>query len=85
MPRKRKRPSSSARRGRAAGAPAPKQAPAGSGASAHPIRSLDNWLLGLAGLGVLLTGYLTLVAWFGEHPAYCVSIRRGPQTVGGGR
>ncbi len=32
---------------------------------------LDNWLLGLAGLGVLLTGYLTLVAWFGEHPAYC--------------
>ena len=71
MPRKRKRPSSSARRGRAESAPAPKRAPGGSGAPAHPIRSLDNWLLGLAGLGVLLTGYLTLVAWFGEHPAYC--------------
>ena len=71
MPRKRKRPSSAARRGRAAGAPASKQAAAGSGASAHTKRSLDYWLLGLAGLGVLLTGYLTLVAWFGEHPAYC--------------
>ncbi len=71
MPRKRKRPSSGARRGRTAGGPAPKPAPAGSGVPAHPIRSLDNWLLGLAGLGVLLTGYLTLVAWFGEHPAYC--------------
>ena len=71
MPRKRKRPSSSARRGRTAGAPAPKRAPAGSGAPAHAKHSLDNWLLGLAGLGVLLTGYLTLVAWFGEHPAWC--------------
>jgi len=28
-------------------------------------------ILALAGLGVLLTGYLTLVAWFGAHPAYC--------------
>ncbi len=71
MPRKRKRPSSSARRGRTAGAPALKRAPAGSGAPAHAKHSLDNWLLGLAGLGVLLTGYLTLVAWFGEHPAWC--------------
>ena len=35
------------------------------------ILSLDNWILGLAGLGVLLTGYLALVAWFGAHPAYC--------------
>ena len=34
----------------------------------HP---LDPWLLGLASLGVLLTGYLTAIAWFGEHPAYC--------------
>ncbi len=71
MPRKRKRPSSSARRGRTAGAPAPKRAPAGSGAPAHAKHSLDSWLLGLAGLGVLLTGYLTLTAWFGEHPAWC--------------
>ena len=66
------------------GAPAPKQAAAGSasgparkraaaaaGVPGHPFLSLDNWILGLAGLGVLLTGYLTLVAWLGEHPAYC--------------
>ena len=43
----------------------------GAGVSRHPILSLDNWILGLAGFGVLLTGYLTLVAWLGEHPAYC--------------
>ncbi len=71
MPRKRKRSRSAARRGRAASVPASKHAAAGSGAPAHTKHSLDNWLLGLAGLGVLLTGYLTLVAWFGEHPAYC--------------
>ena len=71
MPRKRKRPSSAARRGRAASAAASKHAVAGSGAPTHAKHSLDNWLLGLAGLGILLTGYLTLVAWFGEHPAYC--------------
>ena len=53
------------------GAPARKHAAAGAGASRHPILSLDNWILGLAGLGVLLTGYLTLVAWLGENPAYC--------------
>ena len=52
-------------------APALKRAAAGTGVPGHAIRSLDNWLLGLAVLGVLLTGYLTLVAWFGEHPAYC--------------
>lgn len=34
----------------------------------HP---LDNWLLGLAVAGIVLTAYLTLVAWFGEHPAFC--------------
>ena len=54
-----------------ASAPAPKRAAAGAGVPGHPILSLDNWILGLAGLGVLLTGYLTLVAWLGEHPAYC--------------
>ena len=53
------------------GAPAPKRAASGAGVPGHPIRSLDNWILGLAGLGVLLTGYLTLIAWLGEHPAYC--------------
>ena len=56
-------------------APARKHAAAaagtGAGASRHAILSLDNWILALAGLGVLLTGYLTLVAWLGEHPAYC--------------
>ena len=34
----------------------------------HP---LDNWLLGLALAGIALTSYLTFVAWFGEHPAFC--------------
>ena len=71
MARKRKRPISGARRRRAAGAAAPKRAAAGAGAPARAKHALDNWLLGLAGLGVLLTGYLTLIAWFGEHPAYC--------------
>ncbi len=27
--------------------------------------------LGLAGLGLLITGYLTLVGWLGDSPAYC--------------
>lgn len=33
--------------------------------------SLDLALLGLAVLGMGLTGYLTYGAWFGEHPAFC--------------
>ena len=32
---------------------------------------LDNVLIGLAAAGILLTAYLTLVAWFGERPAFC--------------
>jgi uncharacterized membrane protein len=36
--------------------------------SAH---ALDNGLFGLALTGIVLTAYLTFVAWFGEHPAYC--------------
>lgn len=32
---------------------------------------LDAVLLGLAGLGIALTVYLTGVAWFGDTPAYC--------------
>ena len=71
MPRKRKRSRSAARRGRAGSAPASTRATAGSGVPGHTTHPLDNWLLGLAGLGVVLTGYLTLVAWLGEHPAYC--------------
>ncbi len=54
-----------------AGAPARNRTTAGAGMPGHRFLSLDNWILGLAGLGVLLTGYLTLVAWLGEHPAYC--------------
>ena len=84
MARKRKRSSSTARGGRTRRAPAPnraesgsrstpapRRAAAGAGVPGHTILSLDKWILGLAGLGVLLTGYLTLVAWLGEHPAYC--------------
>ncbi len=33
--------------------------------------ALDNWLLGLAVAGVLLTAYLTAVAWLGARPAFC--------------
>ena len=57
--------------GGSATAPARKHAAAGAGDSRHAILSLDNWILALAGLGILLTGYLTLVAWLGELPAYC--------------
>ena len=32
---------------------------------------LDMVILGLAGIGILLTLYLTYVAWFEEHPAFC--------------
>jgi len=71
MSRKRKRPNTAARRARAAAAPAAKQAQGVAGAPARARHVLDNWLLGLAALGVLLTGYLTAVAWFGEYPAYC--------------
>lgn len=40
------------------------------GRGGHP---LDNGLLGLAVAGIALTSYLTFVAWFGEHPAYCAA------------
>jgi len=32
---------------------------------------LDMVILGLAGVGILLTMYLTYVAWFEAHPAFC--------------
>jgi len=38
------------------------------GRALHP---LDNWLFGLVLAGIALTSYLTFVAWFGEHPAFC--------------
>ena len=71
MARKRRRSGSAARRGRAGGAPASKRVAAGHETQERMNHPLDNWLLGLAGLGVLLTGYLTLVAWLGDQPAYC--------------
>ena len=71
MARKRKRSRATTRGGGAASGPTSKRAGAGSGTRGHTKHPLDDWLLGLAGLGVLLTGYLTLVAWLGEHPAYC--------------
>lgn len=33
--------------------------------------ALEMVLLGLAGIGMLLTCYLTYVAWFEAHPAFC--------------
>ena len=71
MPRKRKQSSSGARRARSGSTPAPKRTTARSRVPQGTKHTLDNWLLGLAGLGVLLTGYLTLVAWLGDPPAYC--------------
>ncbi len=44
------------------------QAGVNRGRGLHP---LDHWLLGLTLAGIALTSYLTFVAWFGEHPAYC--------------
>lgn len=73
MSRKHRR---SGRRGGAEKSPAPEhrsharpaEARSGVRRGAH---SLDNWLFGLALAAVALTAYLTFVAWFGEHPAYC--------------
>ena len=33
--------------------------------------ALDKWLLGLVLAGLAVTAYLTFVAWFGDHPAFC--------------
>ncbi len=69
MPKKRKRSNAAARRGHQAGSAVPKPVPVGAPERGRQV--LDNGILGLAAAGVLLTGYLTLTAWFGEHPAYC--------------
>ena len=71
MTRKHKRTGSATRRGRPRSAHAPKNTGAGLATRARAAHPLDNWLLGLAVLGILLTGYLTGVAWLGDHPAYC--------------
>ena len=42
-----------------------------SSGSPKSIPVLDMVLLFLAGLGILLTTYLTYVAWFEAHPAFC--------------
>jgi uncharacterized membrane protein len=44
------------------------KAPEAPARSRHP---LDHWLIGLAAAGILLTAYLTLIAWFGKTPAFC--------------
>lgn len=45
---------------------------AGSSASKPKSTSvLDLVILVLAGIGILLTAYLTYVAWFESHPAFC--------------
>ena len=73
MTRKHKRSGSAARGGRPRSAHVPKNAAAGPATRARAAHPLDNWLLGLAVLGILLTGYLTGVAWLGDHPAYCAA------------
>jgi len=41
-------------------------------AAARPERGRPDWIVGgLAIAGMALTAYLTGVAWFGSHPAYC--------------
>lgn len=39
--------------------------------AARPRLKPDAWVLALAMLGLLLTGYLTLAAWGGAAPAFC--------------
>ena len=52
--------------------PAPKGASsAGPADSSRYGRHLDHLLLALCAAGVLLTAYLTYVAWFGDYPRYC--------------
>lgn len=45
--------------------------PAPAARSARPRLAPDRWVLGLAALGLLLTGYLTLAAWSSAAPALC--------------
>jgi uncharacterized membrane protein len=39
--------------------------------AASKLPTLDKVLLALCGAGIVLTGYLTYTAWFGEHPRFC--------------
>ena len=71
MARKRKQSNANASGRGARHTPAPKRAAGRDAARTHGRHPLDPLLLGLAILGILLTGYLTLTTWFGEHPAYC--------------
>ena len=44
---------------------------AASARSPKAMAALDMVLLVLAGIGILLTIYLTYIAWFEDHPAFC--------------
>ena len=79
MARKRKKKSHSRARAGAghepARAPVPQPKPAAPAKPGTRVKSgpqpLDAVLLGLVGVGIALTVYLTGVAWFGDTPAYC--------------
>ena len=45
--------------------------PAVSPPHGRPRLRPDAWVLALAAVGLLLTGYLTLAAWGGDAPALC--------------
>lgn len=49
----------------------PAHAKPASGSSATARLTPDGVILGLAGLGLLITAYLTGSAWFGRVPAFC--------------
>lgn len=53
--------------------PRPRRTPAPAAARPQPARrpKPDAWVLALAALGMLLTGYLTVAAWGGDAPAFC--------------
>ena len=73
MPRKSRRP---AKRESARRVPSEHRVAARTGehpraASRRSPHRLDNVLFALALAGIALTSYLTLIAWFGEKPAFC--------------
>ena len=51
--------------------PAPSTSVQSPATPARRTHRLDSCLVGLAGLGIALTAYLTAIAWLGEHPAFC--------------
>ena len=69
MAKKRKRSGAGSRAHKPRPAPAPSVEPRAT--PARRAHRLDSWLVGLAGLGIALTAYLTAIAWFGQQPAFC--------------